>query len=309
MKVEPFGRRVGGEKKRALARARTRRAPPPAPRASGRRERTIGAAAIPACPARRRRRCISVSRHPVKTTADSRARRSRRQSAAIFDSSGEAARARAASAPSSRRSRCGSDSPQVRRPRRRLVGAHELAVGIAERQRELIRVRRARRRERGEPAIDRLRQRPGARQRPLVQNRQRERDLTTGDPAAIAREPPPLYRASRACMRRSAALCRTRMDVDAPGRARADRRRVRRNTMSGGSSGGPADPSPQSASNARRSPLCGVAVRRSTYEAREASRWTASCRSESPATPCASSTTTMSHEPAATAGSTSGRLT
>ena len=40
-----------------------------------------------------------------------------------------------------------------------------------------------------------------------------------------------------------------------------------------------------------------------------ASAWTAARRSESPATPCASSTTTMSHGQAATAGRTSDRLT
>ena len=61
--------------------------------------------------------------------------------------------------------------------------------------------------------------------------------------------------------------------------------------------------------NACASPLCGVAVSRSTYVACAESVSTAARRSESPATPCASSTITRSHPHASTAGSTSGRFT
>ena len=185
----------------------------------------------------------------ARAEADGRARRTSTRAAT------PCARWRPA-AVSIRRSASRVRQPQIRRPRRRLVRGDELAVGIAERKRELIGCpRHPRRRERRQPALDRLRQRPGARQRALVQHGQREAYVTLAIVSTLAA---------------NGVAVASQQGVHAPlGCALADLRRCaragscrcRHRAASGGTRAAAGRPAsrpprvPHSDSNARRSPL------------------------------------------------------
>ena len=165
-------------------------------------------------------------------------------------------------APARARDPTGADPPATTALRRR----DQLALRIAERQRHLRGVRSAFGRQRGEPPLHRLRQRPGARQRALVEHGQREpRIALLFLPRALPRCSAP---ASRACALRRRSAGRGRC-------GRGGRCRCRRRRASGGTRAAAtrlADPIDRSADRAQRVERVAIAAVRRRAQQQDVGR-------------------------------------
>ena len=162
------------------------------------------------------------------------------------------------------------------------------AEDIEQRQRHLRHGRRGIAREERQSSFDRTGQRPRAAAGASSQHRHRQVRRVGARrarcaPSARSLRARDASRVRRASARRAASMFGAR-------RRGPPSRRVRRKVNSGKPPS--RSPIPQSDSNARSSPECGVAVSRTTVRARRASAAAARARSERPVSPCASSNTT-----------------